>query len=221
MPCSSHNSIQRYEGASTLYGPHTLAAYINVTLSWLSSLGPSSKARPPPRGPEPPNNRNRSLSFIPSVIRDAPPFFKNFGDVVQDVAAGPYRKGVPVTATFVGANPRNNLRLEGSYAVLERSVTSYYASSTETEAETGAGAEARGPPTSWQVVRDDGDWHLVFRWRRISEILATSEVSITWETADPWAEAGTYRIRYFGDAKSLGGEITGFEGTSSAFELVD
>lgn len=81
--------------------------------------------------------------------------------------------------------------------------------------------EARGPPTSWQVVRDDGDWHLVFRWRRVSEILATSEVSITWETADPRAEAGTYRIRYFGDAKSLGGGITGFEGTSSAFELVD
>ncbi|KAI1194717.1 Neutral/alkaline nonlysosomal ceramidase [Nemania serpens] len=224
-------SIQRYEGASTLYGPHTLAAYINVTLSWLSSLSSSSKTRPP-RGPEPPNNSNRSLSFIPSVIRDAPPFFKSFGDAVQDVAAGPYRRGVPVTATFVGANPRNNLRLEGSYAVLEKSITSYASSSTTASTAggevrsgvVGSGkdeTEARGPPTSWQVVRDDGDWHLVFRWRRVSEILATSEVSITWETADPRAEAGTYRIRYFGDAKSLGGGITGFEGTSSAFELVD
>lgn len=134
---------------------------------------------------------------------------------------------MPVTATFVGANPRNNLRLEGSYAVLEKSITSYASSTTATVGESDVvgrgkgGAEARGPPTSWQVVRDDSDWHLVFRWRRTSELLGTSKASITWETADPWAEAGTYRFRYFGDAKSLGGGITGFEGTSSAFELVE
>ncbi|KAI8946508.1 Neutral/alkaline nonlysosomal ceramidase [Xylaria longipes] len=197
-------SIQRYEGASTLYGPHTLAAYINVTLSWISSLGSSSAIRPA-QGPEPPNNSNRSLSFIPSVIRDAPPFFKKFGDVVQDVEGGPYQKGEPITVKFVGANPRNNLRLGGSYAVVEKFV---------------AAAGEAGVP-EWRAVRDDADWHLVFRWRRVSELLGTSEVAITWETADPWAETGMYRIKYFGDAKSLGGKITGFEGVSSAFELVD
>ncbi|KAI0538803.1 Neutral/alkaline nonlysosomal ceramidase [Xylaria digitata] len=190
-------SIQRYEGASTLYGPHTLAAYINVTLSWITSLGSSSTIQPP-RGPEPPNNSNRSLSFIPSVIRDAPPFFKGFGDVVQDVDGDKYRIGEPVTAKFVGANPRNNLRLEGSYAVVEKFTA-----------------------PDWQPVRTDSDWHLVFRWRRVSELLGTSEVAITWETADPWAEAGMYRIKYFGDAKSLGGTITAFEGVSGVFELVD
>ncbi|GAW16274.1 hypothetical protein ANO14919_056970 [Xylariales sp. No.14919] len=194
-------SIQRYEGASTLYGPHTLAAYINVTVSWINSLGSSSNIQPP-QGPEPPNNSNRSLSFIPSVIRDGAPFFKNFGDVVQDVD-GTYQIGEPVTATFVGANPRNNLRLEGSYAVVEKLVTTSSPASPE-----------------WRAVRDDADWHLVFRWRRVSELLGTSEVAITWETTDPWAEAGTYRIKYFGDAKSLGGKITGFEGVSGAFELV-
>ncbi|KAJ8118790.1 hypothetical protein ONZ43_g3922 [Nemania bipapillata] len=195
-------SIQRYEGASTLYGPHTLAAYIHVTLSWVSSLGSSSVTQPP-KGPEPPNNTNRSLSFIPSVIRDAPPFFKDFGDVAQDVASEPYQIGEPITVTFVGANPRNNLRLEGSYATVERLMT-----------------PPSGETPVWQVVRDDSDWYLVFRWRRVSELLGTSEVSITWETADPWAEPGTYRIRYSGDAKSLGGKITGFEGVSSNFELV-
>ncbi len=35
-------AVQRYEGASTLYGPHTLAAYINVTLSFLPYLAASS-----------------------------------------------------------------------------------------------------------------------------------------------------------------------------------
>ncbi|KAI1273483.1 Neutral/alkaline nonlysosomal ceramidase [Xylaria sp. FL0933] len=205
-------SIQRYEGASTLYGPHTLAAYINVTLSWLSSLGASSTVQPP-RGPEPPNNSNRSLSFIPSVIRDAPPFFKNFGDVVQQVDGGAYHKGDSITVKFVGANPRNNLRLEGSYAVVEKFVTTGSDSDSESDSDSAS--------PQWQVVRDDSDWHLVFRWRRTSELLGTSEVAVTWETTDPWAGPGTYRIRYFGSAKSLGGEITEFEGASGAFKLVD
>ncbi|KAI1800669.1 Neutral/alkaline nonlysosomal ceramidase [Daldinia bambusicola] len=191
--------IQRYEGASTLYGPHTLAAYINVTLSWMSSLSSTASSRPP-RGPEPPDNSNRSLSFIPHVIHDSPSLFRSFGDIKQDVEEQ-YQKGAPVTAKFVGANPRNSLRLESNYAVVEKFID-------ERDGE-------------WKVVRDDSDWHLVFRWRRTSELLGTSEVEITWETADPWAELGRYRIRYFGDAKSLAGQITEFEGVSGEFELVD
>ncbi|KAI2618160.1 Neutral/alkaline nonlysosomal ceramidase [Hypoxylon sp. NC1633] len=201
--------IQRYEGASTLYGPHTLAAYINVTLSWIPSLSSSASSRPP-RGPEPPDNSNRSLSFIPQVIHDSPPFFKHFGDVKLDVEEE-YQKGAQVTARFVGANPRNNLRLERSYAVVEKLVTP----PTSTD---DSGPESAA---EWKVVRDDSDWHLVFSWRRTSELLGTSEVDITWETADPWAEPGRYRFRYFGDAKSLAGQITEFEGMSGEFELVD
>lgn len=196
-----HDRIQRYEGASTLYGPHTLAAYINVTLSWIQSLGSSSsKPSPyPPRGPEPPDNSNRSLSFIPQVIRDAPPFFKNFGDVLEDVKPSRlYRKGEVVRVKFVGANPRNNLRLGESYAVVEKFE----------------------PREGWKIVRDDGDWHLVFRWRRVSEVLATSEVTVEWETVDPWVVNGVYRIRYFGDAKSFGGTVTSFEGVSGGFTVV-
>lgn len=108
-----------------------------------------------------------------------------------------------MSATFIGANPRNNLRLEGSYAVVEKLIS-------HTEAE----------ESEWQVARDDNDWHLVFRWRRISELLATSEVTVEWETADPWLEPGIYRFRYFGDAKGIGGGITAFEGVSGQFELV-
>ncbi|KAI1380636.1 Neutral/alkaline nonlysosomal ceramidase [Hypoxylon crocopeplum] len=215
--------IQRYEGASTLYGPHTLAAYINVTLSWIPYLGSSASSRPP-RGPEPPDNSNRSLSFIPQVIRDSPPFFKQFGEVKQDVE-DVYQIGAPVTAKFVGANPRNNLRLERSYAVVEKVVTP--SASSAVPGSEASGEELRKERTrgdgegQWKVVRDDSDWHLVFRWHRTSELLGTSEVDITWETADPWAEPGRYRFRYFGDAKSLAGTITEFEGVSGAFELVD
>ncbi|KAI2624086.1 Neutral/alkaline nonlysosomal ceramidase [Xylaria nigripes] len=218
-------AIQRYEGASTLYGPHTLAAYINVTLTWISALSSSSDVKPP-RGPEPPNNSNRSLSFIPGVILDSPPFFKKFGDVLQDVGIG-YYKNEPITVRFVGANPRNNLRLEKSYAVVEKLMGIPYTDETTTSSDerNETTPERRDDGNSevapwWQVVRDDSDWHLVFRWRRINELLGTSEVSVTWETVDPWAETGTYRIRYFGDAKGLGGKITPFEGVSSNFRLL-
>ncbi len=136
---------------------------------------------------------------------------------MQDVDGGLYRKSEPVTVKFVGANPRNDLRLEGSYAVVEKFVIS--TTSAAVGGMIGEQAQEAATPR-WQVVRDDGDWHLVFRWRRVSELLGTSEVAVTWETVDPWAEAGMYRIKYFGNAKSLGGKITAFEGVSGVFELV-
>lgn len=193
-------SIQRYEGASTLYGPHTLSAYINVTLSFLPYLSASASAQPPHDiGSFPPDNSNRSLSFITGVVRDAPPVFKNFGDVKDGVKAI-YNRGAIVQATFVGANPRNNLRLERTYAAVEKLII--------------------GPKGKvWTVIRDDRDWSLVFRWRRTNEVLATSEVEITWET-DINDDKDVYRLRYFGDAKSLGGTVTPFEGTTSSFMLI-
>ena len=196
--------IQRYEGASTLYGPHTLAAYINVTLSYVQYLGIAS-SKPPSHdgGPFPPDNTNRSMSFIPSVIRDGAPLFKKMGDVTVDVNRV-YRRGSEVRVVFVGANPRNNLRLEETFAAVEK---------LSPPAATGLGEE------NWNVVRNDADWSLVYNWRRTSEVLGTSEVEIVWETEE-WAEPGVYRIRYYGDRKSLGGKIDAFEGSSSMFTLL-
>ncbi|KAK3900739.1 Neutral/alkaline nonlysosomal ceramidase [Staphylotrichum tortipilum] len=195
--------IQRYEGASTLYGPHTLAAYVNVTLSMLAYLAAGAPAPPShdKAGLFPPDNSNRSLSFITGVVFDGTPLFKKFGGVVTDVERV-YRRGKVVRAVFVGANPRNNLRLEGTFAAVERLAVLG-----------GTGQQA------WARVREDADWSLVYNWRRTNEILGTSEVEIVWETED-WVEPGVYRIRYYGDAKSLGGDITAFEGVSSVFSVV-
>lgn len=196
-------AIQRYEGASTLYGPHTLAAYINVTLKYLPFLDAAARSpQPQPIEFFPPDNRNRSLSFITGVVRDGTPFGKSFGQVTQDVSSF-YRVGNRITATFVGANPRNNLRLEGTYAAVEK-------------------LEGRLPVT-WKTIRTDADWSLLFRWKRTSDLLATSEVQVTWETdreeEKDLDRGGVYRLRYFGDWKSLGGTITGFEGESAPFQL--
>src|SRR5271167_1932544 len=77
-------AIQRYEGASTLYGAYTLDAYINLTLTYLPYLSHTSTSHPAP-GPFPPNNINRSLSFITGVVYDGTPIFKSFGGVTSDV----------------------------------------------------------------------------------------------------------------------------------------
>ncbi|KAJ9164736.1 Neutral/alkaline nonlysosomal ceramidase [Coniochaeta hoffmannii] len=188
-------AVQRYEGASTLYGPHTLAAYINVTLRHIPLLDAAAPVRKGD-GPLPPDNTNVSLSFISPVVRDGTPLFKAFGDVLSDVEAV-YRRGDVVRARFVGANPRNDLRLGETYAAVEK----------------------LGGRSVWTRVRNDEDWALVFHWKRISDVLATSEVTIEWETGEG-DEQGVYRLRYYGDAKSLGGTISPFTGNSAAFTLV-
>ncbi|KAL8683803.1 MAG: hypothetical protein Q9186_000291 [Xanthomendoza sp. 1 TL-2023] len=191
-------NIQRYEGASTLYGPHTLNAYINLTTSLLPFLhSDSPKNAHPPPGPDPPIYTNIAYNFNPAVRYDRAPFFKKFGQVLVDVLPA-YHRGETVRATFVGANPRNNLRLEGTYVAVEHLKHG-----------------------KWRRVRDDGDWDLVMRWRRTSTVLGTSEVEITWEVgADDGVDAGLYRFRYYGDRKVFGsGKVEGFQGVSGIFRI--
>jgi neutral ceramidase len=190
---------QRYEGASTLYGPHTLEAYINLTLTNLPYLGTKADvAKLPtlPAGPSPPINVNNSLSFITPVLVDNPGFFKSFGDVISSPPSSQiYHPGNIYATTFVGANPRNNLRPFGTFAAIEKL----------------AGG-------SWITIRTDEDWHLVYRWNRTSTLLGTSEVTIEWEIEDD-VDDGVYRVHYYGDAKSLGGSVAAFEGVGPEFTV--
>ena len=192
--------IQRYEGASTLYGPHTLNAHINLTTDYLPYLATNSTTSPPP-GPFPPNNVNTSLSFITGVIYDQAPLFKTFGEVLSN-AQPTYSPDETVTVRFVGANPRNDLRLEDTYAAVEQQL----------------------PDGTWQRIRSDRDWSVVFRWKRTNSVLGTSEVEISWEIEDDIARNGgekKYRVRYFGARKAMvSGEIEGFEGVSREFRIL-
>ncbi|OAA77231.1 neutral ceramidase precursor [Akanthomyces lecanii RCEF 1005] len=190
--------IQRYEGASTLYGAHTLAAYVNRTLETLHYLKATHATSRTGRKVRrlPPDNSRKALSFITGVVYDRT-WSGPYGSVSEDVAKARFRRGETVTARFVGANPRNNLRLEQTYAAVEH----------------------RAPGQEvWTTVRDDSDWALVFRWKRLSGLRGTSEVTLEWEVED-WARDGEYRLRYYGDAKAFWGKITAFDGASSTFHI--
>ncbi|KAL4811523.1 Neutral/alkaline nonlysosomal ceramidase [Aspergillus unguis] len=200
--------VQRYEGASTLYGPNTLAAYINLTLTYLPYLAESAQADgryPAPSGVEPPINTDKSLSFIPSVVYDGHPIGKAYGTVITSAGNAEYGPGEVVSAAFVGANPRNNLRLESTFAAVER--------------QTDDG--------NWQTVRTDSDWSLVYRWNRTNSVLGYSEATLEWQVEDdyytanslPSLQSGVYRFHYYGDAKGLNGKIEAFEGIDEPFTI--
>lgn len=186
--------VQRYEGASTLYGPNELDAYIYLSTSNIKYLAADSTSQPDP-GPSPPDNRQNSLDLIAGVVYDSPKLGSSFGDVTTQPNAT-YTRGDVINATFVGANPRNNLRLEGTFAAVE-------------------GVLANG---TWTTVRDDGDWFLVYTWTRDDGLTGTSHVVVSWET-ESYATPGTYRIRYNGDSKDVLGTISAFTGVSGNFTL--
>ncbi|KAK6344297.1 hypothetical protein TWF696_007937 [Orbilia brochopaga] len=191
-------SVQRYEGASTLYGPHTLNAYIRLTLDNIKFLASENTQSIDP-GPSPPDNSRSSLSFITGVVYDNPPILKAFGDIITD-AGSTYRSGDTVSVTFIGANPRNNLRLEKTFAAIEY--------------KSGSG---------WKQVRSDEDWDLIYNWRRDDGLWGTSSVTIQWiiGTGPKPVPAGKYRVKYYGDSKApVTGKISDFTGTSREFDVL-
>lgn len=201
--------VQRYEGASTLYGPNELAAYINLTLTYLPYLGSAQDIANLPAlavGPSPPVNTNNSLSFITGVVYDNAPIGKSFGDIISNPSNQTYRPGDTVNTTFVGANPRNDLHQESTYAAIEKQGSS---------------------SDQWEVVRDDRDWNLVFLWDRTNEVLGYSDVTIQWTIEDSYYSvdnptplaSGNYRMHYYGDSRDALGNISPFEGIGGTFTV--
>ncbi|XP_010541433.1 PREDICTED: neutral ceramidase-like [Tarenaya hassleriana] len=186
--------IQRYEGASTLYGPHTLSAYIQEFKKLAGALF-SGRATEP--GPFPPDLLDDQISLLAPAMADTTPAGTKFGDVICDVPRNTtFRRGVDlVTVRFWSSCPRNDLMTEGTFALVER---------------------YGGTKKTWVPTYDDDDFCLRFKWSRPSKLSTRSSATIEWripETASP----GVYRISHFGASKILVGSIHHFTGSSSAF----
>ncbi|KAM5243932.1 neutral ceramidase [Hipposideros larvatus] len=191
--------VQRYEAASTIYGPHTLSAYIQLYKVLAKAIATDTVANLS-SGPEPPFFKQLIAPLIPNIV-DRPPMGKNFGDVLQPPNPK-YRLGEVVEVTFVGANPKNSAENRTYQTFL--TVEKYEDTST-----------------TWHAVHNDASWETRFYWHK--GLLGRSNATIEWhipETAQP----GIYRIRYFGHNRKQDlfkpAVILPFESTSSTFEVV-
>lgn len=183
------------QAASTLYGPHTLSAYIQEFQKLAKAMASGERVT---KGPAPPDLSSSQLSLLLPPSGDSPPPGINFGDMKQDIITEPgksFKKGDIVNATFWSANPRYDLLTEGTFAVVERLVAG-----------------------RWVPVYDDDDFGLFFRWGVDGTGLYGS-ATIEWEVAED-ASAGTYRIRHFGSSKkTMLSPTEYFTGASSTFTV--
>ncbi|XP_036192639.1 neutral ceramidase isoform X5 [Myotis myotis] len=191
--------VQRYEAASTIYGPHTLSAYIQLYRGLAKAIATDTVANLS-RGPEPPFFKELIKPLIPNIV-DRAPIGKNFGDVLQPLNSK-YRVGEVAEVTFVGANPKNSAenRTHQTFLTVEK-----YEDASAT----------------WQVVHNDASWETRFYWHK--GLLGHSNATIQWHIPDT-AKPGIYRIRYFGHNRKQDflkpAVILSFESTSSDFEVV-
>lgn len=207
---------QRYEAASTIFGPHTHDGYIQEFSRLARDMvaGAPSASDPPP-----PDMTNEQLQLMPVAHADRVPVGVSFGDVVEggDVhrvsgstgaAGAAYTAGTDtVAATFHAANPRHDQRLQGSYLEVQLKVDD----------------------STFQTVAVDGDWETKFNWVAGPEdpldfgVSRTSQATVSWAIPDN-AAAGQYRLCYFGDYKSITADDTdapvAFSGCSSLFEVL-
>ncbi|KAF5939574.1 hypothetical protein HYC85_023833 [Camellia sinensis] len=184
--------VQRYEGASTLFGPHTLSAYIQEFQKLATALvnGQSIES-----GPQPPDLLNKQISLLTPVVMDSTPPGVKFGDVSSDVPQNStFKRGDIVTVVFWSGCPRNDLMTEGTFALVE----------------TLHGKD------SWVPAYDDDDFCLRFKWARPAKLSPQSQATIEWRIPE-YAALGVYRIRHFGASKGLMSSIHHFTGSSSAF----
>ncbi|KAM9991673.1 hypothetical protein ACTFIZ_005068 [Dictyostelium cf. discoideum] len=182
--------VQRYEGASTVFGPHTLGSYMQEFGKLAQSIVDGTTV---PAGPTPRNLTGHTLFFLPPVIVDVAPDFDDFGEVSIDVNLS-YSVNETVSCVFYGGNPRNDFMIESSFLTIDLL--------TGTD--------------QWTTVLDDGDWDTKFKWKMHD--LGFSLITIEWVIA-PDTTPGTYRITHSGYAKKnpFSLTLTPYQGVSRNF----
>ncbi|XP_073276232.1 neutral ceramidase 2-like [Primulina huaijiensis] len=186
---------QRYEGASTLYGPYTLAAYIQEFKNLAQAMAKGDKNNG--TGLIPPDLSSVQISLLQDPSGDAPPTGIKFGDIKLDVNGDSFEKGDKINATFWSANPRYDLLTEGTFAVVEM---------------------LQGG--RWVPAYDDDDFSLYFKWD--GPFFGPSPyglATIEWQVPQE-VSPGVYRLRHYGSFKtSKESSVNYFTGASSGFTV--
>lgn len=193
-------SSQQYEGASTLYGPWTLAVVQQEARKLAISLRDGA---PAPEGPATPDDVTPNLIRPPYVPSDLPGAAA-FGAVVTDVPASA-APGDTVRAEFQAGHPRNDLRTQASYVYAERQAVD----------------------GSWVEVASDRDPELIYVWKPSVPSPVAIDLPVTGSST---AEAvwtiprntppGSYRLRHEGASRSsIATPAAPYNGISSVFTI--
>lgn len=181
---------QHYEGASTHFGPWTLAGIQQEVDRLAAALASGAPADP---GPTPRDLSCCQVDLQPGVVFDDKPLFKSFGSLYRD-ASPSYRTGETVRVVFWGAHPKNNLRIQGTFLEIQKLTSA-----------------------SWIPIATDGDPETKHIWER--SFMATSHVTVEWKVP-PDTPPGTYCVRHYGDWRSgWDGKIRPYNGTSRSFTV--
>ncbi|TMS22343.1 Neutral ceramidase [Larimichthys crocea] len=189
--------VQRYEGASTIYGPHTLSAYLQKYRGLARAIA-QDRVSELPIGPQPPFFERNLFNWLPAASIDKKPVNSSFGDVLEQVYPV-YRQGDVVSVTFVAGNPRNSGDIRDKTFV----TVEIYDNRTDT----------------WKVVHTDASWETRFHWLKGSKQQSNSTVEWHIPLSAP---SGSYRIKHFGhskERKNLRPVVTPYEGTSNVFKV--
>jgi neutral ceramidase len=172
---------QQYEGASTLFGPWSLAAVSQESLKLARAMrdGEPAPADPGPAQQSPNLIRPR---YNPS---DLPGSGGAFGALIADVPASA-APGERIEARFQAGHPRNDLKTQSSYAYVEQ-------------------LQADG---SWSAVFHDRDPELIFLWEPQlpqtvavdAPLIGPSAARVIWQIPAN-QPPGTYRLRHDGAAR--------------------
>ncbi|KAK7086864.1 Neutral ceramidase, partial [Halocaridina rubra] len=186
--------VQRYEAASTIFGPNTLSAYMQQYSYLTAALLRDESV---PAGPSPPDLSEKVLNLLPGVMYDGTGPGYAFGDVIAQPYPLAYT-GETVTAKFVAGHPRNNVMLGGTFLTVQRE-------------------QLDG---TWVTFATDASWETRFVWERMSSLLGTSVVSVKWDIPINTAE-GTYRITHTGYFKTFLRGTSLYEGVTDPFKVVN
>lgn len=190
-------NVQRYEGASTIYGPLSLPIYQQQFAKLLTAVLKDDASLPP--GTPPPDYED-PLSLVPPVIRDSPGA-SEFGACRTEPTKRASR-GTTVSVSFQSGNPRNNVKQEDTFLTVEQK-------------------QANG---SWKVIATDANWETKFHWKHEKLFfrldLSSSKATIEWDIPADQAP-GEYRIGHAGHwREALSRVVHEFSGYCPSFQVL-
>ncbi|XP_072037603.1 putative neutral ceramidase C [Amphiura filiformis] len=192
--------IQRYEGASTVFGQYTLQAYQQQYAMLAEFLVDNTSPDP---GPPSENYLDEQQSFLEPPSVDAVPKGVSIGDVYIDTDRR-YRQGGVASATFWAGSPRHDAKamIDSTFVSVEE-------------------LHHTGDTHLWIEVFNDADWSTRFYWEKkvVTEDSTQSLATIRFEIPSDMP-LGTYRIRHQGFYKTKDGNLQHYEGFSSSFEVI-